>query len=135
MGPRPVNSPLARPLPVLFSSTINIVVSMLETGTPTRFSLTCSTPSSKTTMESLLTVFTPATWTSPRSMATLTPKLLSTPPESVLVAALMDLDCLLESPSNRDLMMKAFANLTGDLAGTYYPLTGMSEKVRQQLVD
>merc|ERR1712154_172762 len=33
------------------------------------------------------------------------------------------------------LMKKAFANLKGDLAGTYYPLTGMSEKVRQQLVD
>merc|ERR1712029_627673 len=33
------------------------------------------------------------------------------------------------------LMKKAFANLTGDLAGTYYPLTGMEEKVRQQLVD
>ncbi len=32
-------------------------------------------------------------------------------------------------------MQKAFANLTGDLAGTYYPLTGMEEKVRQQLVD
>merc|ERR1712042_298489 len=30
---------------------------------------------------------------------------------------------------------KAFANLTGDLAGTYYPLTCMEEKVRQQLVD
>ena len=34
-----------------------------------------------------------------------------------------------------DLMKKAFANLQGDLAGTYYPLTGMVEKVRQQLVD
>merc|ERR1711921_13251 len=33
------------------------------------------------------------------------------------------------------LMAKAFANLTGDLAGTYYPLTGMNEQVRQQLVD
>ena len=33
------------------------------------------------------------------------------------------------------LMKKAFANLTGDLAGTYFPLTGMSEQVRQQLVD
>merc|ERR1711970_1559773 len=33
------------------------------------------------------------------------------------------------------LMKKAFANLTGDLAGTYYPLTGMNEQVRQQLVD
>merc|ERR1712240_288375 len=34
-----------------------------------------------------------------------------------------------------NLMIKAFANLKGDLAGTYYPLTGMDEKVRQQLVD
>merc|ERR1712183_1194900 len=34
-----------------------------------------------------------------------------------------------------NLMKKAFANPTGDLAGTYYPLTGMSEQVRQQLVD
>jgi len=33
------------------------------------------------------------------------------------------------------LMRKAFANLSGDLAGTYFPLTGMDEKVRQQLVD
>merc|ERR1712215_321885 len=34
-----------------------------------------------------------------------------------------------------NLMKKAFANLKGDLAGTYFPLTGMNEKVRQQLVD
>merc|ERR1711913_69308 len=34
-----------------------------------------------------------------------------------------------------NLMKKAFANLKGDLAGNYYPLTGMDEKVRQQLVD
>merc|ERR1712168_1786577 len=34
-----------------------------------------------------------------------------------------------------NLMKKAFANLKGDLAGTYFPLTGMDEKVRQQLVD
>jgi creatine kinase len=33
------------------------------------------------------------------------------------------------------LMKKAFAGLTGDLSGNYYPLTGMEEKVRQQLVD
>merc|ERR1719150_536022 len=32
-------------------------------------------------------------------------------------------------------MKKAFSNLEGDLSGTYYPLTGMNEKVRQQLVD
>jgi len=34
-----------------------------------------------------------------------------------------------------NLMKKAFSNLSGDLAGTYFPLTGMDEKVRQQLVD
>merc|ERR1712221_15959 len=34
-----------------------------------------------------------------------------------------------------NLMKKAFANLKGDLAGSYFPLTGMSEKVRQQSVD
>merc|ERR1719341_2255322 len=34
-----------------------------------------------------------------------------------------------------NLMKKALANLTGDLAGTYFPLTGMDEAVRQQLVD
>merc|ERR1712212_373486 len=33
------------------------------------------------------------------------------------------------------LMKKAFANLKGDLAGPSFPLTGMDEKVRQQLVD
>ena len=33
------------------------------------------------------------------------------------------------------LMKSALSKLTGDLAGTYYPLTGMDEKVRQQLVD
>merc|ERR1711989_237504 len=33
------------------------------------------------------------------------------------------------------MMSNALSKLTGDLAGTYYPLTGMDEKVRQQLVD
>merc|ERR1712098_36926 len=33
------------------------------------------------------------------------------------------------------LMNGALSKLTGDLAGKYFPLTGMSEKVRQQLVD
>merc|ERR1711944_203785 len=32
-------------------------------------------------------------------------------------------------------MKTAFASLTGDLAGTYYPLSGMEEATRQQLVD
>merc|ERR1711962_1969820 len=33
------------------------------------------------------------------------------------------------------LMSSALSKLTGDLAGTYYPLTGMDEAVRQKLVD
>merc|ERR1712113_1176729 len=33
------------------------------------------------------------------------------------------------------LMKNAFAKLEGDLAGNYYPLTGMDEAVRQQLAD
>jgi len=33
------------------------------------------------------------------------------------------------------LMSSALSKLNGDLAGSYYPLTGMDEKVRQQLVD
>merc|ERR1711951_40266 len=33
------------------------------------------------------------------------------------------------------LMKKAFAKMTGDLSGTYYPLQGMEEEVRQKLVD
>merc|ERR1712051_1010908 len=33
------------------------------------------------------------------------------------------------------LMSSALSKLDGDLAGSYYPLTGMDEKVRQQLVD
>merc|ERR1712038_1564937 len=34
-----------------------------------------------------------------------------------------------------ELMINAFAKLEGDLAGTYYPLLGMEESVRQKLVD
>merc|ERR1712007_355283 len=34
-----------------------------------------------------------------------------------------------------NLMKNAFPKFTGDLAGSYYALTGMDEKVRQQLVD
>merc|ERR1712008_261386 len=33
------------------------------------------------------------------------------------------------------LMSSALSKLTGDLAGSYYPLTGMDETIRQQLVD
>merc|ERR1712128_408912 len=32
-------------------------------------------------------------------------------------------------------MKSAFKELTGDLSGSYFPLTGMDEAIRQQLVD
>merc|ERR1711974_93938 len=34
-----------------------------------------------------------------------------------------------------NLMKKAFGKMAGDLAGSYYPLLGMEEEVRQKLVD
>ncbi|CAL4149290.1 unnamed protein product, partial [Meganyctiphanes norvegica] len=37
--------------------------------------------------------------------------------------------------SVENIMKSAFTKLLGDLSGKYYPLTGMHEKVRQQLVD
>ena len=37
--------------------------------------------------------------------------------------------------ANEGLMKNALSKLTRDLAGTYFPLTGMDEEVRQQLVD
>merc|ERR1712106_146020 len=39
------------------------------------------------------------------------------------------------SPGITKLMSSALSKLTGDLAGSYYPLTGMDETIRQQLVD
>merc|ERR1711994_513874 len=40
-----------------------------------------------------------------------------------------------QRPAVEKLMINAFAKLEGDLAGTYYPLLGMEESVRQKLVD
>merc|ERR1712013_967021 len=112
--PRPVASPLPRLAPVLLNLTTSTVVSMLEIGIATRTSPRSSMPSSRTTMESALMLSTLLTWMSTRSLTTLIPLLQSTPPVSVSVAALMDS----VSPP-----------------GSYYPLTGMDEAVRQQLVD
>lgn len=33
------------------------------------------------------------------------------------------------------LMIKAFSNLKGDLAGTYYPLSGLDDKTKEQLIN
>merc|ERR1712203_548938 len=60
----------------------------------------------------------------------LTPRSPFTLAESVLDVPSKDSVFPPESPSNN-----AFAKLEGDLAGSYYALTGMEEGVRQQLVD
>merc|ERR1712066_342074 len=46
-----------------------------------------------------------------------------------------DMDATKITGNVEALMKNAFAKLDGDLAGNYYPLTGMDEAVRQQLVD
>merc|ERR1711915_804104 len=139
-APRPVDSLWLKPLPVLLNLTISTAASMLVIGIPIRCLPMCSTQSSKNTMASPLTLFTQVTWMLERSKETLIPLLPFTPLASGLDDPSMDLVFLLESLRSRELVLrtllkKAFANLTGDLAGSYYPLTGMSEKVRQQLVD
>merc|ERR1711892_83037 len=136
LRPRPVASPSPRLAPVPLSSTTSTVVSMLVTGIATRISLRSSMLSSRTTMESALMPSIPLTWMSTKSPETLTPLHQSTPPVSVLDVALMDSVFLPESPSSSVLMLSsALSKLTGDLAGSYYPLTGMDETIRQQLVD
>merc|ERR1712241_1628283 len=82
------------------------VVSMLETGTLTRSSLTSSTPSSRTTMASPQTASTPAKWTSLRSGGILMGQLLFTPLVSELVAVLTGLDCLQALPRIRGLVWR-----------------------------
>merc|ERR1712106_4988 len=135
-APRPVASPLPRLVPVPLNSTTSTVVSMLVTGIVTRISLRSSMPSSRTTMESVLLTSTPLTWMSQRSPETLTPLHPFTPPVFVLDVALMDSVFPPESPSSSVLMMSsALSKLGDDLAGSYFPLTGMDEAVRQQLVD
>merc|ERR1712012_1081211 len=100
--PRPAASPSPRLVPALLSSTTSTAVSMLETGTPTRTSLRSSTPSSRSTTASPLTPSTSLTWTLRRLLATLSPECQFTPPESELVATLMDSVCPPASPSSRE---------------------------------
>merc|ERR1711971_983073 len=70
-------------------------------------------------MASPLTSHTPLTWMPAKSPPTLTPKSPFTPAESVSAV-----------PSKDSVFPPE-----GDLAGSYFPLTGMDEAVRQQLVD
>merc|ERR1711973_282571 len=94
-------------LPVLLNLTTNIVESMLVTGIHTRTLLQSLTPSSKNIMESQLTPSTHLTWMLQRSMVTLNQMFQCILQESELVDPLMDLDCLLESPRNSDLELRA----------------------------
>merc|ERR1711874_100433 len=100
LSPRPLNSPWPRLLPAPLNSTTNIAVSMLVMRTPMLTSLMSSTPSSASTMDSLLTLSTPLTWTPPRSLAMLRLVYLSTLAESVSAAPSKDSVFPPASPNN-----------------------------------
>merc|ERR1711963_712247 len=137
--PRPVASPLLRLLPAPLNSTTSTAESTLVTGTPTRTSPRSSMPSSRTTTASPLTPSTPPTWT-PRVVGNIEP---GVPVHSTRIRVGRNIDGFGLSPGItkqqridvEKLMSNALSKLTGDLAGKYYPLTGMDEAVRQQLVD
>merc|ERR1711862_659496 len=105
LSPRPLNSPWPRLLPAPLNSTTNIAVSMLVMRTPMLTSLKSSTPSSASTMDSLLTSSTPLTWTPPRSLAMLRLMYLSTLAESVSAAPSKDLVFPPASPNNNVSML------------------------------
>merc|ERR1712012_336647 len=65
---RPLDSPSSRPLHVLLSLITSTVVSTLETGIHTRTLLLSLIPSSRSTMESLLTLSILLTWMLGRSI-------------------------------------------------------------------
>merc|ERR1712130_477029 len=118
--------------------TTSTAASTPETGIATRTSPMSSTPSSRSTMASLPTPSTPPTWTSTRSRATSTPRCPSTRGRvgrSIDGFGLSPGITKDQRLGVESLLKSALSKLTGDLAGTYYPLTGMDEKVRQQLVD
>merc|ERR1712203_498223 len=135
--PRPVASPLPRLAPVLLNLTTSTAVSMLEIGIATRTFPKSSMLSSRTTTESALMPSTLLTWMSTRSLETLIPLLQST---RIRVGRSIDGFGLSPGITKQQridvekLMSSALGKLTDDLAGNYYPLTGMDEAVRQQLV-
>merc|ERR1712198_594341 len=108
LRPRPVASPLPRLVPVPLSSTTSIVVSMLEIGTHTKISLRSSMPVHSTRIRVGRNV----------DGFGLSP--------GITKQQRIDIE---------EMMSSALQRLDGDLAGKYYPLTGMDEAVRQQLVD
>merc|ERR1711962_13068 len=91
---------------VVWNLTTNIVVSTPVTGIHTRILLKCSTPSSRTTMESALMPGTLLIWTLTKLRGISTLKFPSNLSEFVLVAPLMDLVYPLESPKNSVLELR-----------------------------
>merc|ERR1712203_1215390 len=137
--PRPVASPSPRLLPAPLSSTTSTAVSTPETGTPTRISQRSSMPSSRTTCISA-----DAKHTSDMDFEKIKGNIeAGVPVHSTRIRVGRNIDGFGLSPGItkqqridvEKLMSNALSKLTGDLAGKYYPLTGMDEAVRQQLVD
>merc|ERR1712079_881395 len=104
--PRPLDSLLSRPSPVLLTLTTSTVESMLVIGTHTRTLPLSLTPSSRNTMEFHPTQSTHLTWMLVRSEETLLPMSQFTLPESGLVAPSMDSVFPPESPRNSVLELR-----------------------------
>merc|ERR1719175_395919 len=96
-----------KPLLVLLNLIISIAVSMLVTGIHTRTLLQSLIQSSRNIMAFLLTPSTHLTWMLLRSREILMLMSQFILQESELVDPLMDLDCLLESPRNSVLELRA----------------------------
>merc|ERR1719348_2557019 len=105
--PRHLDSPWQRLLLALFNSTTSTAVSMLVTGTHTKTLPQCLILSSRNTTEFLQVPNTHLTWTSIRFKETSLKVPQFTLPESVLVALLMDLDFLPESPRSSVLELRS----------------------------
>ncbi|CAB4064790.1 E2.7.3.2 [Lepeophtheirus salmonis] len=120
-SPRPLDSPWPRPSPALLSSTTNIVVSMLYHGLPADFKHTSDMDVSKIKGNVNSEV----------------------PVHSCRIRVGRSIEGFGLSPGItqeqrvgvESLMKNAFKKLPEGLNGNYYPLIGMDEKVRQQLVD
>merc|ERR1719429_798427 len=137
--PPPPDAPSSPAVSAPSSSTTSTAASTPETGIATRTSPMSLTPSSRSTMASLLT---PST--SDMDVDKIKGNVnAEVPVHSTRVRVGRSIDGFGLSPGItkeqrlgvENLLKSALSKLTGDLAGTYYPLTGMDEKVRQQLVD
>merc|ERR1712142_302748 len=140
LRPRPADSPWPRLAPAPLSLTTSTVVSMLVAGTPTRTLPFVFDP----LIQEYHGISADAKHTSDMDPSKVNGNINpEVPVHSTRIRVGRNIDGFGLSPGItkqqridiEKLMSGALSKLTGDLAGKYYPLTGMDEKVRQQLVD